>query len=107
MVFPGREAGPLPRHPSQLYEAALEGLVLFALLWIFSRKPRPQGAVSGLFLVGYGCFRFIVEFAREPDAHLGFIWGPLTMGMLLCVPMLALGTFLLRRAYRREIKPGR
>jgi phosphatidylglycerol:prolipoprotein diacylglycerol transferase len=107
MIFPSREAGPLPRHPSQLYEAALEGLVLFALLWFFSRKPRPEGAVSGLFLAGYGCFRFTVEFAREPDAHLGFIWGPLTMGMLLCVPMLALGAFLLLRAYRREKKPGR
>jgi phosphatidylglycerol:prolipoprotein diacylglycerol transferase len=102
MVFPGREAGPLPRHPSQLYEAALEGLLLFILLWLFSRKARPEGAVSGFFLVGYGMFRFLAEFAREPDAHLGFIWGPLTMGMLLCLPMLGLGAFLLWRAYRAD-----
>ncbi|MDR2825231.1 MAG: prolipoprotein diacylglyceryl transferase [Deltaproteobacteria bacterium] len=104
MVFPGYGAGPLPRHPSQLYEAALEGLVLFIILWTFSKKPRPAGAVSGLFLIGYGCFRFIVEFAREPDAHLGFIWGPLTMGMLLCIPMLVLGSFLFRRACKANNK---
>jgi phosphatidylglycerol:prolipoprotein diacylglycerol transferase len=101
MIFPVPSAGPLPRHPSQLYEAALEGLALFIILWFFSRKPRPTGAVSGLFLIGYGSFRFIVEFAREPDAHLGFIFGPFTMGMLLCTPMLALGIFLLRKAYKR------
>ena len=111
MVFPDREAGPLPRHPSQLYEAALEGLLLFAILWLYSAgkkrgskiEPRPTGAVSGLFLIGYGSFRFIVEFAREPDAHLGFLFGGwLTMGMLLCLPMLALGTFLMWMAYRKK-----
>ena len=100
MAFPG--AGPLARHPSQLYEAALEGLALFAILWLFSKKPRPTGAVSGLFLLCYGTFRLSVEFAREPDAFLGFVFGDfLTMGMLLCLPMLALGAFLLFRAGQR------
>lgn len=105
MVFPGPQAGPLPRHPSQLYEAGLEGVALFLILWIYSARPRRTkraGAVSGLFLIGYGCFRFTVEFAREPDAHLGYLAGGwLTMGMLLCLPMLALGVFLLWRAYRK------
>jgi phosphatidylglycerol:prolipoprotein diacylglycerol transferase len=98
MPFPG--AGGLPRHPSQLYEAALEGLVLFVVLWWYSSKPRPSGCVGGLFLLGYGTFRFLVEFAREPDAHLGFIalnW--LSMGQLLCLPMMALGAFLLWRGH--------
>jgi len=90
MVFP--LAGPVPRHPSQLYEAGLEGLLLFAILWWYSARPRRLGAVSGLFLVCYALFRFVAEFAREPDAHLGFIaldW--LTMGQLLSVPMLLAG----------------
>lgn len=103
MVFPTREAGPFPRHPSQLYEAALEGLLLFVILWCFSSKSRPRGAVAGLFSLGYGCFRFIVEFAREPDAHLGFIAGGfVTMGMLLCLPMIALGIGLLYNAYKKS-----
>ena len=78
MVFRG--AGDLPRHPSQLYEFALEGLVLLALLWWFSSKPRPRGQVSALFLIGYGAARFSVEFAREPDAFLGFLALGLSMG---------------------------
>lgn len=93
----------LPRHPSQLYEAVLEGLLLFLLLWWFASKPRPRMAVSGLFLLGYGCFRFLAEFFRRPDAHLGFIafdW--LTMGQLLCLPMIALGLLVLGLAYRRQ-----
>ncbi len=90
MVFPG--AGSQPRHPSQLYEAALEGLALFAILWWFSRRPRPRMAVSGLFLVGYGAARCFVEFAREPDAHIGYLaLGWLTTGQLLSAPMLLLG----------------
>lgn len=100
MVFPG--AGPQPRHPSQLYEFALEGIALFVLLWWFSARPRPAGTVSGLFLVGYGAFRFIVEFAREPDRHLGavaFDW--LTMGQLLSLPMVLGGAALMIWAYRR------
>jgi thymidylate synthase len=80
----------LGRHPSQLYQA-LEGLVLFALLWWFSRAPRPRYAVSGLFALLYGVFRFAVEFVREPDAHLGYLaWGWLTMGQLLSLPLVAL-----------------
>ncbi|MGQ0546700.1 MAG: prolipoprotein diacylglyceryl transferase [Betaproteobacteria bacterium] len=93
MVFRG--AGELPRHPSQLYQAALEGLALFALLWWFSSKPRPRGQVSGLFLVGYGVFRFAVEFTREPDAHLGLLALGLTMGQWLSLPMIAAGAALL------------
>ncbi len=102
MVFPG--AGPLPRHPSMLYEAFLEGLVLFALLWVFSMKPRPRMAVSGLFLAGYGTFRFAVEFVREPDAHIGYLAGDwVTMGHLLSAPMIIAGIALLIWAYRRGI----
>ncbi len=93
----------LPLHPNQLYEAGLEGVVLFLLLWIYSAKPRPTMAVSGMFLLGYGLFRFLVELVRVPDAHLGYIafdW--LTMGQILTLPMLAGGPFLLWLAYRRE-----
>lgn len=101
MVFP--TGGDLARHPSQLYQATLEGLALFAILWFFSRKPRPRYAVSGLFALFYGIFRFVAEFAREPDAHLGFIafdW--LTMGQLLSVPLILVGVFLLYLAYGRQ-----
>jgi phosphatidylglycerol:prolipoprotein diacylglycerol transferase len=89
MVF--RHAGDAPRHPSQLYQLALEGLVLFALLWWFSSKPRPRGQISGLFLIGYGVLRFIAEFAREPDAFLGLLALGLTMGQWLSLPMIAVG----------------
>lgn len=96
MVFP--HAGPAARHPSQLYEALLEGLVLFVMVWIFSAKRRPEGAVSGLFALGYGVFRFGVEFVRTPDAHLGYLaFGWLTMGQLLCLPLMAVGLWLLLR----------
>ena len=91
------------RHPSQLYQAALEGVALFVLLWVFSARHRPVGAVSGLFLVGYGVFRFIAEFFREPDAHLGFLafdW--LTMGQLLSLPMILAGLGLMIYAYRKK-----
>lgn len=103
MVFRGYGAGEMPRHPSQLYEAFLEGLVLFAVLWIYSAKPRPTMAVSGLFLLLYGVFRFAVEFVREPDLHLGFLaldW--LTMGQLLSTPMILFGMLFLWMAYRRD-----
>jgi phosphatidylglycerol:prolipoprotein diacylglycerol transferase len=96
MVFP--TGGPLPRHPSQLYEAALEGLLLFVILWAYSARPRARGAVGGLFLLGYGAFRFVVEFFRQPDAQLGFVafdW--MSMGQVLCLPMIALGLYLLLR----------
>jgi phosphatidylglycerol:prolipoprotein diacylglycerol transferase len=98
----GTELSP-PLHPSQLYEAGLEGLALFLLLWIYSARPRPTMAVSGLFLLGYGLFRFLVELVRVPDAHLGYLafdW--LTMGQILSIPMLAGGLLLLLLAYRRE-----
>ncbi|MBI2312810.1 MAG: prolipoprotein diacylglyceryl transferase [Betaproteobacteria bacterium] len=96
MVFPQADA--TPRHPSQLYEFALEGVLLFAILWWFSAKPRAAGAVSGLFLVCYGAFRFLVEFTREPDSFLGFLALGLTMGQWLSVPMVAIGLGLLWRA---------
>lgn len=89
------------RHPSQLYQAFLEGLVLFTALWWFSRRPRPRFAVSGLFALLYGVFRFVVEFVREPDAHLGYLaFGWLTMGQLLSVPLILAGLWLLWRSRR-------
>ena len=100
MVFPG--AGPLPRHPSQLYQAALEGLLLFIILWFYSAKPRPRAAVSGLFLTGYGVFRFIVEFVRVPDPQYGYLaFNWLTMGQILCLPMILGGIVMMVWAYRR------
>lgn len=99
MVFPQAHDN-LPRHPSQLYQMAGEGLLLFVVLWWFSSRPRPRGAVSGLFLIGYGLLRFLAEFAREPDAFLGKVLGPFTMGQLLCVPMLIAGVWLLSASYR-------
>ena len=96
MIFP--TGGPLPRHPSQLYEAGLEGLTLFLVLWFYSAKPRTTGAVGGLFLLGYGGFRFIVEFFRQPDVQLGFVaLGWMSMGQILCLPMIALGLALMLR----------
>lgn len=84
------------RHPSQLYQALLEGVVMALLLWWFSSRPRPRYAVSGLFALLYGLFRFLVEFVREPDAHLGYLaWGWLTMGQLLSLPLMAVGLALL------------
>lgn len=100
MIFPG--AGPLPRHPSQLYQMALEGVLLFAILWWYSGRPRPAGVVSGLFLFLYGVFRTFVELFREPDAHIGFISGEwLTMGMLLSLPMVAAGAYFVIRGYQK------
>ena len=99
MVF--THGGPLPRHPSQLYEALLEWVLLFALLWWFSSRPRPLMAVSGAFLLGYGLLRSFVELFREPDAHLGFLAGDwLTMGMLLSLPMGLAGAAMIAAAYR-------
>jgi len=100
MVF--RTGGPLPRHPSQLYEMALEGLVMFAVLWWFSSRPRPALAVSALFVLLYGCFRFFVEFYRQPDAHLGYLaFGWLTMGQVYSTPMILVGAGVLFWTYRR------
>lgn len=96
VVFPA--AGAMPRHPSQLYEAVLEGVVLFVVLWLYSGKPRQPGRVSGLFLLGYAVSRIIVEFFREPDAHLGYLaFNWLTMGQLLTIPMLLFGLWLFLR----------
>jgi phosphatidylglycerol:prolipoprotein diacylglycerol transferase len=93
MVFP--RADHLVRHPSQLYEFFLEGVVLFAILWIYSNKPRSLGKVSGLFLIFYGLFRLLAEWFRAPDEQLGFIaFGWLTMGQLLSIPMIILGIVL-------------
>ncbi len=103
MVFPN--AGPLPRHPSQIYEAGLEGAALFILLFVLWRVPglrdRP-GFVTGAFLAGYGVCRFVVEFAREPDAHLGLLFAGATMGQLLSLPMIAFGVWLMARARRTQ-----
>lgn len=101
MVFP--TGGPLPRHPSQLYEMFLEGVVLFFIVWFFSARPKPRMAVSGVFALGYGSFRFIAEFFRQPDEHLGFIaFNWLTMGQLLSTPLIILGITLLFLAYRHN-----
>jgi len=103
MVFRG--GGPLPRQPSQLYQATLEGLVLLVILVLYSRKPRPIGAVSGMFLVFYGLFRFLVEFVREPDPQLGYLaFGWLTMGQLLSVPMIIAGIVLIVWTYRQHAR---
>jgi len=102
MVF--RQTGDgLPRHPSQLYQAALEGVALFLILWLFSAKPRPTMAVSGVFALSYGVFRFLVEFVRQPDPQLGYLaFGWLTMGQLLSLPLVVVGIVLLALAYRRQ-----
>jgi phosphatidylglycerol---prolipoprotein diacylglyceryl transferase len=99
MVFPS--GGPLPRHPSQLYEAFVEGAVLFTLLWTLRKKPFPDGIMIAFFFIFYGAFRFFLEFFREPDLQLGFILGPLTMGQLLSAIMVLAGLaihFALRRS---------
>lgn len=105
MVFPKDPEG-LARHPSQLYQAALEGMVMFVILDWFSRKPRPVGAVSGLFLILYSLFRILVEFVREPDSHLGLYFGWISRGQLLCVPMLILGLVLMLFAYLPRLRGG-
>ncbi len=101
MVFPN--AGVLPRHPSQLYEFFLEGIVLFSILWLFSRKPKPRWVVSGMFLLCYGIARFSVEFVREPDAQIGFVafhW--MTKGQLLCIPMMLIGVAMIAWGYHQR-----
>jgi len=102
MVFP--QVDNLPRHPSQLYEFALEGVLLFVILWWYASRHRPMGAVSGLFLLGYGIMRFIAEFAREPDNFLGYLAGGLTMGQWLSLPMIVAGLLMMIWAYRRAGK---
>lgn len=102
MVFP--QAGDnVARHPSQLYQFAGEGLLLFALVWWFSAKPRSRGAVAAFFTMGYAVFRFAAEYARQPDAFLGYLAGGLTMGQLLCVPMFLIGLWVFLKASRRHV----
>lgn len=98
IIFPN--GGPLPRHPSQLYEFFLEGIVLFIILNLFIRKNRPIGSVSGLFLIGYGTFRFLVEYVREPDAQLGLFAGFISMGQILSLPMIIVGALMMVWAYK-------
>ena len=101
MIFP--QAGDVaPRHPSQLYHVALEGLALFVILWLFSRRPQPTGAVSGAFLIGYGAFRFITEFFREPDAGIFGQSYTISMGQWLSLPMVVAGIILLAQARRKN-----
>ncbi|TLM68402.1 MAG: prolipoprotein diacylglyceryl transferase [Deltaproteobacteria bacterium] len=103
MVFPG--AGPEPRHPSQLYQAGLEGAVLFVLLYWLHRRQVRHGVPFFAFFAVYGLFRFLVEFVRQPDAHLGFLWGGATMGQLLSLPMIVFGVAGLIRIQRRTGAP--
>jgi phosphatidylglycerol:prolipoprotein diacylglycerol transferase len=105
MVFP-QSGSTLPRHPSQLYQFALEGLLLFVILWIYGKKPRGLGQVSGAFLVGYGVLRFIAEFFRQPDEFLGFLALGLSMGQWLCVPMIVAGIALWLWGRRRAARDG-
>jgi phosphatidylglycerol:prolipoprotein diacylglycerol transferase len=102
MVFPNVDG--VPRHPSQLYEFALEGVLLFVVLWWFSQRPRPRGAVSGAFLLGYGLLRFLVEFTREPDRYLGTLSLGLSMGQWLSAPMIIAGAAIIIWAYRSEAR---
>lgn len=100
MVFPN--GGPACRHPSQLYEAGLEGVFLFTLLWVIAKTMPPPGTLFWSFITGYGLCRMIVEFFREPDAHLGFILGSFSMGQLLSFPMIVIGVFMLAFGYQRR-----
>ena len=102
LIFP--RGGPLPRHPSQLYQAFFEGVLLVLLVaavWKLTDGRRRPGLLTGVFCAGYGVARIAGEFFREPDAHLGYLWGPLTMGMLLSVPMIVFGGWLIARAYTK------
>jgi phosphatidylglycerol:prolipoprotein diacylglycerol transferase len=102
MVFP--HVDNLARHPSQLYQFGLEGVLLFVILWTYTSRHRPMGAPSGLFLIGYGAFRFIAEYAREPDSFLGVLAGGLTMGQWLSLPMIAAGVLMMVWAHRHAAK---
>ncbi len=104
MVFP-RAGDALPRHPSQLYEFALEGVLLFTVMWLFTRKPRPVGQATALFMMVYGCARFCVEFTRQPDDFLGLLSMGLSMGQWLSLPMVLAGALLWRYASKQGVKP--
>lgn len=103
MVFPQAQDG-IARHPSQLYQMSLEGLALFVIVWCFALRPRPAGQISGLFLAGYGIFRFAVEFTREPDSFLGLLAAGLSMGQWLSLPMIIVGAWLF---FRVSAQPSR
>lgn len=100
MIFP--QVDNIARHPSQLYEFALEGIVFFCILWWFSRKQRPTGAISALFLIGYGSFRFLVEFTRQPDEHLGLLQLGFSMGQWLSLPMILIGVWMWFAAHKNK-----
>ena len=100
MVFPA--GGPACRHPSQLYEASLEGVLLFTVLWLIGRRPTPPGTICWSFLTGYGICRIVVELFREPDAHIGLIFGSLSMGQMLSLPMIIIGVFMFTLGYQRQ-----
>ncbi|AVO48230.1 prolipoprotein diacylglyceryl transferase [Melaminivora suipulveris] len=102
MVFP-QSGSMLPRHPSQIYQFLLEGLLLFTLLWLYARRPRKRGEVAGAFLIGYGALRFIAEYFREPDSFLGLLGLGLSMGQWLCVPMVVAGVALWLGAQRQPL----
>jgi phosphatidylglycerol:prolipoprotein diacylglycerol transferase len=107
MIFPqAHDPVPTPRHPSQLYQFALEGVLLFVILWLYSRKPRAAGTVGALFLIGYGTLRFIAEFAREPDDFLGLLRWHLSMGQWLSLPMIVIGAVLMALFLRRAPAPA-
>jgi phosphatidylglycerol:prolipoprotein diacylglycerol transferase len=101
MYFPMAKAGEL-RHPSQLYEAFFEGIFLFAILWSIRKIKIPKGAMLSLYLIGYGTVRFFIEYFREPDAHIGFVFFSFSMGQILCSLMIASGIFLYVYLQRRE-----
>lgn len=106
MIFP--QVDQIPRHPSQLYQMFGEGILLFFVLWIYARKPRPTGAVSSLFLIGYGTARFLAEFAREPDNFLGYLALNLSMGQWLSLPMIVIGLWMWKMSHReRPLLPAR
>lgn len=106
MIFP--QVDMQPRHPSQLYQLSLEGVLLFIVLWLMAKQvKRPWGSLSAAFLMGYGFLRFMVEYYREPDAPLGLLWGGLSMGQWLSVPMMILGLVLWRRAYSSALRVSR
>ena len=106
MIFP--HVDNIPRHPSQLYEFALEGLAFFVLMWIYSARPRPVGAVSGMFLIGYGIFRSLAEFFREPDdGFMGMMTLGISMGQWLSLPMVVAGILMIAWTYRAQPEPSR
>jgi phosphatidylglycerol:prolipoprotein diacylglycerol transferase len=105
MIFPAAQDG-IARHPSQLYQFALEGVLLFVLVWWFASKPRATGQISAVFLMGYGVLRFVAEFGRQPDAFLGLLWANLSMGQWLCIPMVLAGAWLYHVCIKTRHRQG-